>query len=158
MNPWPKGWRLPWAIVMVASVTVVGLAVAALPALVAWWLWPWWAGVLATVACTVTAWRPSVRNGTLRLVSRRWSPVTLAVHRFLGAEWAVTIGLVIMSTADVTGPWEDHENRHVSQAMAIGPVILPVWALSGGYFGYTDSILEVDARAHEDHPAAMTTR
>lgn len=97
----------------------------------------------------VAFWTPRLRNGTLRLRAAPWSPLTWAVLRWLGSDWAMTVGLVMMSTADVTDRWERHENRHVEQAFALGVVLVVVWALSGLWFGYRDSILETDARAHE---------
>lgn len=132
MNPWPKNPVLAFVAGAWSSpVTALGLALA----LVSWPL-AWWA--------------PGARNGTLRFVAARSSPLAWAIRVALGADWAMTVGALMLSTAPVTDPrWESHENRHVRQAFALGALIVPVWALSGLVFGYTDSVLEVDARAHE---------
>lgn len=95
-------------------------------------------------------------GGVLHFVTRRRGPLAWWLRRFQVA--AFTLGAVVTHDREA-GPRDlrllAHERAHVWQAMALGPLFLPVyflasgWAWARGKDAYLDNWFEVQARAAE---------
>lgn len=65
---------------------------------------------------------------------------------------AMTVGFVIVSAVPVEGPLLVHEQHHLRQYMAWGPLFIPVYALLAIPFGYRRHPMERAARRAAGEP------
>lgn len=92
------------------------------------------------------AWEVVARGPFTRWMNRERIIVTpegMRVQRWAG----FTLGWTIFLWAEPTSPTTlPHEHRHVDQALVLGVFLPVIWIVSVAVQGYTDSVLEVDAR------------
>ena len=105
--------------------------------------------LLGLVLGGLTFQSPRLHGGAM-VFDRGPRGVTWILHRM--DRVAMTLGFVIVSAVPVEGPLLVHEQHHVRQYMAWGPLFIPVYVVLAIPFGYRRHPMERAARRAAGEP------